>query len=59
MTVNGNSTVSYNGTDATITKATLTGHDVYDGVLKFVQLLNVIGIPASILAALVGNVLTM
>ena len=57
--VNGSSTVSYNGTDATITKATLTGHDVYDGVLKFVQLLNVIGIPASMLAALVGNVLTM
>jgi hypothetical protein len=25
MTVNGSSTVSYNGTDATITEATLTG----------------------------------
>jgi hypothetical protein len=39
MRVNGSSTVSYNGTDATITEATLTGHDVYDGVLKFVQYL--------------------
>ena len=59
MTVNGSSTVSYNGTDATITEATLTGHDVYDGVLKFVQVLNVICIPASLLVELVGNVLTM
>jgi hypothetical protein len=48
----GSSTVSYNGTDATITEATLTGHDVYDGVLKFVQVLNVICIPASLLVGL-------
>jgi hypothetical protein len=59
MTVNGNSTVSYNGTDATITKATLTGHDVYDGVLKFVQVLNVICIPTSLLVGCVGYVLTV
>jgi hypothetical protein len=59
MTVNGSSTVSYNGTDATITEATLTGHDVCDGVLKFVQVLNVICIAGSLLVGLVGNVLTM
>ena len=59
MTVNGNSTVSYNGTDATITKATLTGHDVYDGVLQFVQVLNVICIPTSLLVGCVGYVLTV
>ena len=59
VTVNGSSTVSYNGTDATITEATLTGHDVYDGVLKFVQVLNIICIPASLLVGLVGNVLSM
>ena len=59
MKVNGNSTVSYNGTDATITKVTLTGHDVYDGVLKFVQVLNVICIPTSLLVGCVGYVLTM
>jgi hypothetical protein len=59
MTVNGSSTVSYIGTDATITEATLTGHAVYDGVLKFVQVLNVICIAGSLLVGLVGNVLTM